>query len=237
MRKLLYFFTILLLSLSLYAEEADKVQSPQEDSTTSDKKVETIKGDTPITHQEKKAEKSITTTDSKATTNNVSQTDNDKKAEAEKKNKAKVANTKGKDLPISTKQAVAICSFIRGKNPQKALALLEQVIAKKIAIPMKGEVPHRNNMPKGKVAGRYPVKASKEFIKLLKNLIANASSKGMDIDKITINKAIANKASRPFRGTRIGFGRKYFKRTHVALEVAETARAETKEASEKGEGR
>ncbi|MCL6500927.1 MAG: 50S ribosomal protein L22 [Candidatus Pacearchaeota archaeon] len=144
-----------------------------------------------------------------------------KNEESEATKVTKIASSRGKDLPVSTKQSIAICSFIKVKNPQKALHLLEQVIMKKTAVPMKGEIPHRHNMPKGKVAGRYPVKASKEFIKLLKNLIANASVKGMAIDKLIINKAIANKASRPFRGTRIGFGRKYFKRTHVALEATE----------------
>lgn len=137
------------------------------------------------------------------------------------KKKIVIATAAGKDIPISTKQAVAICSFIKGKSPQESIVLLENVIRKKIAIPMKGEIPHRRNMPKGKPSGRYPVKASKQFIKLLRNLIANATTKGLDPELLIISKAIANKASRPYRGTRIAFGRKRLKRTHINLEVVE----------------
>jgi len=41
----------------------------------------------------------------------------------------------------------------------------------KKAVPMKGEIPHR----KGIGTGRYPVKASAFFIKLLKNFIKSTA--------------------------------------------------------------
>ncbi len=150
------------------------------------------------------------------------------KKKEEKRKEEKIATAVGKDLPISTKQAVAICSFIKGKNPSKAMDLLDKVIKKRIAVPMKGEIPHKRGMPKGKPSGRYPVKASKYFIKLLKNLIANAATKGLDPESLIITKAMANKASRPYRGTRIAFGRKRFKRTHVSLETIEIKKEEMK---------
>ncbi len=148
-------------------------------------------------------------------------TKQEKKKEEKKKKKEKnlIGIAKGKDLPISTKYAVAICSFIKGKKPQEAITLLEQVLKKKIAVPMKGEIPHKPNMPKGKPSGKYPIRASKVFIKLLRNLIANTTIKGLDIDSLIITKAIANKAARPSRGTRIAFGRKHFKRSHIELET------------------
>lgn len=140
------------------------------------------------------------------------------KIEGEKE-KTKIVRVRGLDLPVSTKHAIAICNFIKGKNPSKAIALLENVIKRKIAVPMKGEIPHRKNMPKGKVAGRYPYNASKEFIKLIKNLIANASIKGINVEDLVICIAKADKASRPYRSTRMAYGRKRFKRSHILLEA------------------
>lgn len=133
----------------------------------------------------------------------------------------KIAIVRGKDLPISTKHAVALCAFIKRKNPQEALILLEKVIRKKIAVPMKGKIAHKRNMPKGKPSGRYPIKASKEFIKLIKNLVANAIIKGLNTDALIITVAKADIASRRVRATRIAYGRKRFKRTHVFIEASE----------------
>ena len=113
----------------------------------------------------------------------------------------------GKDLGISTKHAVAICNFIRGKKIRWAIEQLEKVAKKKLAIPMKGEIPHR----KGMMSGRYPVSASKVMIKLLKSLDANAKS--FEIIEPRIEIAKADKASSPYRR----FGSRRFKRTHVFL--------------------
>ncbi len=120
----------------------------------------------------------------------------------------------GKDLGISTKHAVAICNFIKGKNIDKAILILEDVAKLKKPVPMKGEIPHR----KGNImSGRYPVKASKVFIQLLKSLKSNAIAKGLEIENYIIS-CKANKASRPYRRfTR--FGSRQFKRTHVELKL------------------
>ena len=77
--------------------------------------------------------------------------------------KKEEAIAKGRDLNISTKHSIAICRFICGKEIDKAMGQIIEVILKKRAIPMKGEIPHR----KGMESGRYPVKAAKVFVKLL----------------------------------------------------------------------
>lgn len=123
--------------------------------------------------------------------------------------------TYGKDLSISKKHAIAICNAIRYKNLKDAQKFLEMVILKKKAVIMRGEIPHRAVIGR---PGRYPVKAAAHFIKLLKELKANASVKGIN-DELMITKAIANKASRQHRSTRMAYGRKKFKRTHVELEA------------------
>ncbi len=115
-------------------------------------------------------------------------------------------------LPISTKQAGAICRFIRGKKIPPMIIYLEDVVAMRKAVPMKGEVPHK----KGNImSGKYPVKAAGIFIKLLKNLTANANVAG--ISNPTISEAIANIASRPYGK----FGAVRKKRTHVKLVAME----------------
>lgn len=140
-------------------------------------------------------------------------TEEDKKIEKKeiKRIKKTEAVVHGKSLFISTKHAVAICNLIRGKNIDKAISILEDAEKMKIAVPMKGEIPHR----KGKImSGRYPVKAAKEFIKLLKSLKANALMNELELEKYKIF-CKANIASRPYR--RFGKGR--FKRTHVEIKL------------------
>jgi len=43
----------------------------------------------------------------------------------------------GLSLPISTRQSIEICSFIRGKKLQDAKKILESVLKKKTVIPLK----------------------------------------------------------------------------------------------------
>jgi ribosomal protein L22 len=126
-----------------------------------------------------------------------------------KKNDAMV---NGSGLPLSTKVSVAICKFIKGKQIPQAIADLEQVVIKKKAVPMKGEIPHR----KGKImSGRFPGKAAEYFIRMLKNLQANANVNGLN--EPVIAEAMANIASQPYGK----FGRVRRKRTHVIIRVKE----------------
>ena len=118
----------------------------------------------------------------------------------------------GTSLPISTKTSGAICRFIKYKKIKDAIADLEKVIAKKKAIPMRGEIPHR----KGKImAGRFPQKASKHFVELLKTLSANANVNGLENPIIV--EAFANRASEPYGK----FGRVKKKRTHIKIKCME----------------
>ncbi|MEM4719664.1 MAG: 50S ribosomal protein L22 [Candidatus Pacearchaeota archaeon] len=159
----------------------------------------------------------------------------EKKSEVKQQGKEKIAKVYLKDVPISTKYAVEICRFIKGKNPEEAINFFRKVLKKKEAVPMRGEFPHRKNMPKGTPQGKYPLIASKIFIKALKNLIANAKVKLLDTEKIYICTAKADKASRPIKATRIAFGVKRFKRSHVLLEAKEKENIKSKKLEEKKE--
>jgi ribosomal protein L22 len=120
------------------------------------------------------------------------------------------ARVLGKDLPISTKHAIAVCNFIRNRDIDVAIQLLGQAEKMKIPIPMKGEIPHR----KGIMSGRYPVNAIKHFIRLLKSLKANAVASDLELEKYKIF-CKSDVAARPYKR----FGRGRFKRTNVLIKL------------------
>ncbi len=166
-----------------------------------------------------KAEQKIEAPVKKEETKIEEKKENKKTAQKKERVKKDEAVVKGISLPISTKDSVAICRFIKGKTIEKAIADLEEVLKFKKAIPMKGEIPHRKG--KGIMAGRYPVKPVTHFIILLKNLKANANMNGLD--EPIIVEAVPNRASRPY-----GSGGIKRKRTHVKIKVVERKLKENK---------
>ncbi len=140
-----------------------------------------------------------------------------KKTEIKKSKKIK-SSVRAENLAISTKVATSICKYLMNKKIDKAISCLEKVSKLKKAIPMKGEYAHR----KGKImSGKFPVKASKRFILLLKSLQANAIQN--DLENPVINEAISNKGSTVYAS-----GGRRKKRTHVKISCIEK-----KEKSEK----
>ena len=130
-----------------------------------------------------------------------------------------------KSLPISTKQAVDLCRFIKGKKIDDAVNYLEQVAKGKRALPMRGELPHRKDKITGITSGRgrYPKNSTEHFIKLLKNLKANANVNGID-DQSKIFIASASPASAPYgRG-----GRHKKKRTNVTIKMIDKSKLKGK---------
>ena len=128
----------------------------------------------------------------------------------------KLATTKtqaivnGRNLSCGLKHATAICNMIRGKEIDTAIKMIEEVTKMTRAVPMRGEIPHRRGM----MSGRYPVKASKIYLALLKGLKANAIANDLELEKFRIF-CMPNNAPRPYR--RFGTGR--FKRSHVLLKL------------------
>ncbi|HLD15656.1 MAG TPA: 50S ribosomal protein L22 [Candidatus Nanoarchaeia archaeon] len=136
----------------------------------------------------------------------------------------------GRDLPISTKHAIEICKFIRGKNLHKSVEYLQKVSELKVAIPytrMNRGVGHR---PGNMGPGRYPEKAARHIIQLLNSLEANAQNKGLDVNALVIKQIIPNKAAEPWHPGR--HRRIKMKRTHIEI-VAEEAEKKEKKAEKK----
>ena len=163
----------------------------KETATNKEKKLDekgTLKKD--IKKEEKKPEKKIT--------------------KPKKKRTEAIVNSRS--VPVSTKKARDVCKFIKRKSIKNAIKELEEVMQKRKAVPMKGEIPHR----KGKImSGGFPINTAKQFIVLLKGLAGNAEVN--EVDNPIITEAIANKASAPFGR----FGRWKRKRTHIKLVAKE----------------
>ncbi len=107
----------------------------------------------------------------------------------------KAAKAMGYEMPISFKHAVEICRELRGKKVEDAKRFLEEVVEMKRAVPFrrhKKKVAHRRGLEKW-YAGRYPQKAAKYILKVLRNLEANAEYKGLDLDSLVIVHAQAKK--------------------------------------------
>jgi large subunit ribosomal protein L22 len=99
---------------------------------------------------------------------------------------------------------------IKGLSIEKAREYLENVIAKKLAVPYRrynNEVAHRSNIRDGFFAGRFPQKTAKEFLRLLDNLESNAEYKGMDLDRLRIINSVVHIGTKLERFTPRAMGR------------------------------
>ena len=127
------------------------------------------------------------------------------------------AFAKALNIPVSTKQCVEISNSLRYKRTSFAKMFLEEVIGLKRAVPFKkfnSDMGHK----KGMAAGRFPQKAAKEFLKLIKSVEANAQVKGLNTSELKIITILANKASTPVTGGRM---RRSTKRAHIEIVVRE----------------
>ena len=129
-----------------------------------------------------------------------------------------MARALGTALPISFKQSVEICRFIKDRNVDEAKKILHNVAEKKTAIPFKRynwDLGHKKKIG----PASYPEKASKEFIRLIESVEANAQFKGLNTSNLVIAHVSAHKAGKAWH-----FGRKTrrkMKRTNIELVVEE----------------
>ena len=186
-----------------------KETTKQKHSNTPKEKVEEKIQETETQKEKIKSEQ--TEDGKKLETKTEDKTKETKKPEKQKVPKKTEVSVYGRSLPISLKDSVAIGKFIKGKKIEIAIKDLEQVILKKKAVPMTGEMAHKKG--KGMMTGKYPVKASENFIKLLKSLSANGINHSMNLETAKIKETIPNKSPEQVHR----FGGTKFKRTHVRI--------------------
>jgi len=107
-----------------------------------------------------------------------------------------VAKAKANELNMSPKHSIEIATFIRHQRVNDAIAYLNEVVKLKKAIPFRRfnrNVAHKRGLPGNWDAGRYPVKASKAYIRVLESVKKNAEYLGLDAENLEIIHASANR--------------------------------------------
>ena len=108
---------------------------------------------------------------------------------------ATTAKAMAYEINVSPKHCIEILRQLRGKKVAQAKAYLQNVIDKKESVPFKRfarNVGHKRHQS-GWGSGRYPVKASREILKLVKHAEANAEYKGLEPENMTIVHATSKK--------------------------------------------
>jgi large subunit ribosomal protein L22 len=100
-----------------------------------------------------------------------------------------------RERPISLKHSKAVARQIKGMTVAEAEDYLQAVIDEERSVPFKQHntgVGHRNDID-GWDAGRYPEKASEDFLKLIENARNNADEQGFDGEGMTISHVAPHK--------------------------------------------
>ncbi|MFT4343184.1 MAG: 50S ribosomal protein L22 [Candidatus Woesearchaeota archaeon] len=131
----------------------------------------------------------------------------------------RVARAQGVNLPISFKHAVEIGNYVRGNTLNRAKKKLEDAISKSVPVPFKRFTDGVGHKRGDGAAGRYPVKACTELLKLLNSVEANALFKGFSSKNLVLSAFVVKKAPAVWRHGRQS--RRQMKRAHVEVIVTE----------------
>jgi len=91
----------------------------------------------------------------------------------------------GKDMPVSPKMSREICGMLRGRKVETAITMLEEVIDLKRPVPLKRFNKRVSHKP-GVGPGRYPQKAARAVLSVVKSAASNAEYKGLDTGEMVI---------------------------------------------------
>lgn len=133
------------------------------------------------------------------------------------------------DAPVSPKKMVNLARILKGMKLVEAREFLERVAALKEPVPLfnhkRKQAHHRGVAERyGVPAARYPVKAAKILLKLLKNVENNAEVKGLDVDRLRITHIAVHKGRVLKRWMPRAFGRstpRFKHLSHVEIVVTE----------------
>jgi large subunit ribosomal protein L17e len=144
----------------------------------------------------------------------------------------KTAKSRGSHLRIHFKHCREIAHYTKGMQVNKALKILDDVLAKKACIPFvrfTGGIGRKAMAKQCKAPGdkgRWPVKATAVYKDLLKNAVSNAETKGLEADTLIIDHAQVNRAPAGRRRTYRAHGRigKYASQpAHIEIILKEKA--------------
>ena len=142
----------------------------------------------------------------------------------------KTAKTRGSHLRIHFKHCREIAAYTSGMKVNKAIKYLDDVLQYKAIVPFvvfTGGIGRKAMAKQCKAPGdkgRWPVKAAAVYRDLLLNAVANAETKGLDIENCVISHAQANRAPAGRRRTYRAHGRigKYASQpAHIEIMIKE----------------
>ena len=125
----------------------------------------------------------------------------------------KTSKSRGSHLRVHFKHCREIAHYTKGMNVNKALKVLDDVLAFKAVIPFvkfTGGIGRKAMAKQCKAPGskgRWPVKATAVYRDLLRNAVANAETKNLDTDELIIDHAQVNRAPAGRRRTYRAHGR------------------------------
>jgi large subunit ribosomal protein L22 len=124
----------------------------------------------------------------------------------------------GVALPASFKQSYELAKWLRGKRLAEAKQMLEEVKDLRRPVPMtrfNTDTGHKHGM----AAGRFPVSAATQLLKLLKSAESNAQFKGLSTANLVVRHIAAQKGPTSFHQGRKR--RRQFKRAHIEVILRE----------------
>lgn len=145
---------------------------------------------------------------------------------AEELDTEKTVKASGRELRVSHKHAREICRTIKGMMLTQAKNYLLDVMEKKKAVPFRRyqkKAGHRHGLEKA-FAGRYPIKAAMQTLKILQSAQANAENKSLDTENLKIIHAAAYRGMKIKRFTPRAHGRaspKFDTLTHIEIALGE----------------
>lgn len=107
---------------------------------------------------------------------------------AEELDPEKTVRASAREVRVSHKSAREVCRTIKGMMLTQAKQYLRDVSVKKRPVPFRRfrkKAGHRHGLNKA-FAGRYPVKAARQILKLLEGAEANAENKSLDTERMRI---------------------------------------------------
>ncbi len=140
----------------------------------------------------------------------------------------KTAIASGRDIRCSPKAAREVCHTIKGMIIEKAKVFLDGVILHKNVVPFKRfnkKIAHHKGLDRFHWdSGRYPVKAAKAILGVIKNAENNAEYKGLDLDRVRIVHAAIQQGRKLKKYISRAFGRStpYYKPlSHIEIVLEE----------------
>ncbi|MEM0179021.1 MAG: 50S ribosomal protein L22, partial [Fervidicoccaceae archaeon] len=139
------------------------------------------------------------------------------------------AKAVARDAPISPKKVINLANAIKGMRTEDAKKFLEKVIRLEEPVPNwthNKKIPHKSGLSDrwGIPMGKYPVKAAKILLKLIRNAEANAEGKDLDVEKLRIIHISVKKGFVLKRYMPRAFGRstpKYRRHSNIEIVVKE----------------